>query len=396
MFRGEVILKRLITLIICTLVWNSAFFVPVYAQGENLLQNPGFDGGLSASPNGSVPTGWAIYGDASSDKESLPALTRSAPYSWRLRKEYGVFTGGGYQSLDVQAGATYRFSIYAMIWTCDDPVHACRNETSTFSDTSSGGRVRIGIDPTGGTNPYAATVQWGGFRSPFTWGVFEYLSLDTVATSGRMTVFTYYTADKVMRFHDVFWDDASLVQVSQAPANPGNGENPAPNPQPRNTAVPVVADPVERADGALVHIVQSGQSLWTIAQGYGLSLVALRDLNGLYDSDVIYQGQELIVQAPPQSQTLPTASPSPTATITQIPFSNASPTIIAQNNPTQEAAPTRTITAVRLDNSSDSEESNLRGGVVALAVSVVIIGLGTIGGILYLLAQSLFPRGPQL
>lgn len=378
------------------------------AQGDNLLTNPGFDGGLVAGPGGAVPAGWTMWGGAASDKESLSALTRSAPYSWRFRKEFGTFTGGGYQTVDVQPGGTYRFSIFSMIWTCDDEVFACRNETSTYSDPSSGGRVRIGIDVSGGTNPFASTVQWSGFYTPHTWGSFQYMSIDAIAPGARLTVFTYFTADKAMRFNDVFWDDASLTLV----APPSSGDSPADDApddntdaQPRSTAVPVAVDPIVRSDGSEVHVVESGQSLWAIATAYGVSLDTLRELNDLYDTDTIFAGQEIIVKAAQAEVVAPrsTATPTPTTsspregTASITPFQTLAVTGIAQsfNTTTPTAAPTTATVAVNVNNSPDNDDAAIRGGVVALAIMVIIIAVGVAGGILYIVWQVTFPRTPR-
>lgn len=340
------------------------------AQGANLLNNPGFDAGMT----GAVPTGWTMWGDAESDKESLSALVRSAPYSWRLRKEFGTFTGGGYQTASVQPGATYRFSIYAMIFTCDDGEFVCRNEQGTFSDTTSGGRVRVGIDPTGGTNPYSASVQWSGFRSPFTWGTFEYLSVEAQASGPQITVFTYYTADKGMRIQDAFWDDASLVAIAAPPPT----SVPA-------TAVPVERDPQTQPDGAQVHIVRVGQNLWTIARAYDVSVEDLMRWNQM-TSDIIRPGDQIIVQPAPPATATPAFTAPPPAT--------ASPTIAPSSEATVVAlAPTATqaIVNVSADNGDNTDDDGLfRSGVVAMAVMVVIIGTVTIGGILMIIGMTLF------
>lgn len=384
-----------ITLIIALLLPVAALLPHAHAQGENLLQNPGFDGGLTPISGGAVPTSWTLWGPSSSDKESLSALTHSAPYSWRLRQEYGVFTGGGYQTVAVQAGATYRFSIYAMIWTCNDEQFSCRSETSTFSDTSSGGRVRIGIDPTGGTNPYGANVQWSSFRSPFTWGTFEALSLDARATGSSMTVFTYYTADQVMRWHDVFWDDASLSMIAP-PSGSGSGNNggsqgSSGSSGPAPTAVPVQVNTQTQPDGSLIHIVRSGQSLWTIAQAYGISLDSLRQLNGLTNSDIIFTGQQLTIRPPTIAATaLPAATLTPfvpTSAVTVV----SQPTLVAQN-------PTATIQVVRVgasDDENDEDDNLLKTGAVTLAAVVVIVALLAITGVVVIIGLTVFrpPRG---
>lgn len=63
-------------------------------------------------------------------------------------------------------------------------------------------------------------------------------------------------------------------------------------------AVPVaVATPQE--DGSIVHTVEKGQTLWSIATAYGVSVEQLHEMNGIpVDSVIIYEGQKLYIQTP--------------------------------------------------------------------------------------------------
>jgi len=357
--------------------------VPAQAQ-SNLLQNPGFDGAYTGRGgiSGGVPESWNAWGSfQNSDHENLGVLVHSAPYSWRLRTESGLPTGGGYQTVSVQNGATYRFSIYALIWTCNDEQYQCRDTTHTFSDTSSGGRLRIGIDPTGGTDPYSGNVRWSGFASPFDWGTMTPLSVEATATAGQITVFTYYTADVSMRWHDVFWDDASLVAVS--------GPAPANTSAPQPTAAPVVPNAQTRADGAQVHIVQSGQTLWAISLAYDVPLATLRSLNNLSGS-TIYVGQEIIVKAAPA-----TAVPAATATsaviyVTATPPPTTTPaTQVAQAQTVQPLA-TQALVDVTGDQPSGDDDGGTRTVVLVAAAIIVLGAVAATGGLAGYLAFKIF------
>ncbi len=354
---------------------------PALAQ-SNLLQNPGFDGAYTgrAGISGGVPDGWNAWGSfQNSDHESLSVLVHSAPYSWRLRTESGLPTGGGYQTVTAQNGATYRFSIYALIWTCNDEQYQCRDSTHTFADTSSGGRLRIGIDPTGGSDPYSGSVRWSGFASPFNWGTLTSLSVEATAQAGQVTVFTYYTADVAMRWHDVFWDDASLVAVS-GPA-PANTSAPLP------TAAPVVPNAQTRADGSQVHVVQAGQTLWAISLAYGVPLDTLRALNNLSGS-TIYVGQEIIVCAATVTATpavvyvTATPPPTPLPAVTQVAL-GAYPTPL----------PLATQAAVQVggDQPSGGKGNNSTRIVVLVAAAVIVLGaVAATGGLAGYLAFKIF------
>jgi LysM repeat protein len=104
------------------------------------------------------------------------------------------------------------------------------------------------------------------------------------------------------------------------------------------SSVPQYIIPVKRStarpDGNVVHKVQYGQSLWSIAVTYNTTIDQIRAWNNLGESTEIYDGQILLVQMgatqpPPPTQTLP---PSPTIfPITATPtLSGISPTMTAQ------------------------------------------------------------------
>ena len=70
-------------------------------------------------------------------------------------------------------------------------------------------------------------------------------------------------------------------------------------------------------DGSVLHIVQQGQTLWTIAAVYGVDLAELLSLNGMTQDSLVHPGDSVIVRAGPTAT--PTASPSPTASATAEP-----------------------------------------------------------------------------
>lgn len=128
-----------------------------------------------------------------------------------------------------------------------------------------------------------------------------------VATDGT---WVYYTA--VMGY----------VAGGEAPPDAGSG-----NPGGGAPAPVLVSTP--NADGSIVHIVQSGQTLVGIAQAYGVTLPEIYINNNLNEFSIIYPGDEILIKpassqatATPTLQT-PTAtrtlSPTPTPTYTPSP-----------------------------------------------------------------------------
>lgn len=83
--------------------------------------------------------------------------------------------------------------------------------------------------------------------------------------------------------------------------------------------VPVVKS-TARPDGDVIHKVQYGQTLWSIAIEYGTTIRNIQALNNLGEDLVVYQGQALLVQKaatqPPPETSTPTFLAPVTQTIT--------------------------------------------------------------------------------
>ncbi len=81
-----------------------------------------------------------------------------------------------------------------------------------------------------------------------------------------------------------------------------------------------------RPDGDVIHTVQYGQTLWSIAIEYGTTIKNIQALNNLGEDLVVYQGQALLVQkaATQPAPDLPSATIPPPATQTIIPLSPTS------------------------------------------------------------------------
>ena len=56
----------------------------------------------------------------------------------------------------------------------------------------------------------------------------------------------------------------------------------------------VIATPA--TDGSVTHTVQSGQSLWSIATTYGVTIESIRSLNNIQNVDLIYINQKLLIK----------------------------------------------------------------------------------------------------
>jgi LysM repeat protein len=135
-------------------------------------------------------------------------------------------------------------------------------------------------------------------------------------------------------------------------------------------------------DGAFIHEVQAGQSLYSIVEAYGITLDELLALNNLTQNSVLQPGDLLIIrEAPPATPTLentttPTQLPvtptrRPTRTSTTPP--QASPTL--EKTATPQVASTRAPLAVE--------------NIMEEVLPVVILVLAVAGGVLVLIGSAL-------
>ena len=97
------------------------------------------------------------------------------------------------------------------------------------------------------------------------------------------------------------------VQGQSAPVNPAPQSSSVVNAAPAPTALP-------RPDGAVVHVVKAGDTVFGLALQYNVPMDQILQLNGLTKDSFIHIGQELVISAPPAGSTPASAAPEPTAT----------------------------------------------------------------------------------
>jgi hypothetical protein len=113
---------------------------------------------------------------------------------------------GFYQQVDgLPVGSTATFSAYAHAWSCgnDDDAYSC-GDPWAFN-------FRVGIDPTGGTDPWGESVIW--CEPAYIYDVYERVGRveATVGEEGTITVFLRSTAKWQAKHNDAYWDAAELV-----------------------------------------------------------------------------------------------------------------------------------------------------------------------------------------
>ena len=221
---------------------------PAEAQ-NNLLANPDFEGqfstftpnpAISDCPHGPCTTaqmapGWLPWWVSQLEEHKdtdeswinrMPEFKRAeAPFMNRVHsgesaQQYFTFwsshTAGIWQKVNVPNGVNLRFTIYGQAWSThdDDPV----------SNTPTAVNMKIGIDPTGGTNWASPDVVWSAAQNPY--DAYFPFSVDARSRSSVITVFTYSYQNEPRKHNDIYWDDASLTVIGGAP--------PPPTQQPQN------------------------------------------------------------------------------------------------------------------------------------------------------------------
>jgi LysM repeat protein len=305
--------------------------------GGNLLTNPGFESGTGTT--GTIQTAnWVTWyvniarpADGSLNYAYMPkwnqeSINRGAASqfiyagnsSQRVINNWDPWYGGVYQVVTAPAKKAVRFTAYVQVWTQSGDWPAASDGAAST--------VRVGIDPTGGTNAQASTVVWSGGVNPQ--GGWQVLSVDaTVGSGGKATVFISADFRGVSRKNlAAFFDETSLVQIS--------GIKPTATPTPAFNYSVVTTYTVQEGDSLSViaqrfgvpfndflrvngfkmtslivpgqivqipssayptYIVQKGDSLGKLARKFNVSYSALIKVNKIVDPNLIYVGQRLII-----------------------------------------------------------------------------------------------------
>ncbi|MBC7811791.1 MAG: LysM peptidoglycan-binding domain-containing protein [Burkholderiales bacterium] len=278
-----------------------SFSLPITTSAQdNLLTNGNLEEPYSGRGRAdlNIPNGWNIWVASSPQTEVWMNLTpagfphRTAPelrngVSLNLSKGFGTFTIAIYQQVSVPEGSNVTGSAFAWIHTCGDP----GEEPTEGCDSSAGanGRMRVGIDPNGGTDPNDSDIIWSSFVQPLDdWGQ---ASVGATATGGTVTLFIYSTQDAPRAFNNLYLDEASLTI-----GGTGGGTAQA---TPVPTAipfVPFVSPQDEEDDGSILHTVRPGDTIDSIAFAYGVTRTQILELNGISDGRIIQIGQELQIR----------------------------------------------------------------------------------------------------
>jgi uncharacterized protein YkwD len=137
--------------------------------------------------------------------------------------------------------------------------------------------------------------------------------------------------------------------------------------------IPVTkADP--QPDGSIVHIIRTGQTLWTLAAVYEVPLQQILELNNFNESQIVHPGDEVIVAGAGSAPTVaptedPEATEEPTATTEPTQAPTVAPTLqqLAQIEPTDEL-----LAQAPAVSDDDAEQQN---STVTLVVGIALFSI---------------------
>ena len=161
------------------------------------------------------------------------------------------------------------------------------------------------------------------------------------------------------------WNSASGSGEADQPAGSSN-------PQPAAPLVVEYATATPNPDGAIVHIVQEGQTLTGIAKVYEIEIGELLELNDLTMEAVILIGDSILVRP---------ADPTPTFSPTRIP-----PSATAPETATPAATAIATTAEIERTPSPPAGESDSSPGILEDldTPTLIIVGIAVVGVILIL------------
>ncbi len=308
---------------------------PAAAQeqvGPNLLQNAGFEEGhfnQDGIAEITVPNGWRMHwsnnelifgGEWPTARPETVVWNASGgiPEGEEIFWRDGIFTMKVFKSWTpmwaamsqdvggLEVGRKYRLVTPIFIDIFEE-IDGGRKIIPTRKDT---GRVRLGASPVGANWRDENAIAYSGWWTaetvdPF-YQAFPTFVYDFVATQPNMTIWIEMASTYPYPNNGFFYDLPGLYALNETapvaapPAAAGGGAPVAAAPaQP----LPTLAPPEPREDGSIVHVVQSGESLWGIAIQYA-SIVGrtpedtLPYLQELNNSPVfINPGDELLIMA---------------------------------------------------------------------------------------------------
>ncbi len=299
----------------------------------------------------------AVFAQGSSASELIDAVNAlRASQGLPLLRTNSILMG------TAQAQSTYQSDNNSL--TDTGPGGTLPRERALAAGYGGGATVFLSENVLGGNNLTATQTVQAWASDTLHWNTMMGANYQDVGAGvAAVGEYVYYTLDVGYVAGSAPLDPAPSQAATLDPSNP--------TPVPLPTMLLSTPNP----DGSIVHIVQYGDTLLTIAKAYGVQVDDIRALNGMAaGSTNIYEGQKLIIRASnPPTET-------PTITDTPLPFTGTpTPTLSPRTpTPTRTPAPTLTPTPRPLIPGLASLPSGRRMAGIALIV-ICVAGLAFVG-----------------
>jgi LysM repeat protein len=160
----------------------------------------------------------------------------------------------------------------------------------------------VGAGYGGGAKVYLSENIYGGNNATpqiaVNWWQGDALHLNTIINSAAQDVGAGVATGGSVVYYTL---DVGYISGSAGSGNPPQATFPAgQNPPPTNGPIALIAQPIKAAtasaDGSIIHVVQPGQALWSIAAVYKIPLADLLAQNGMTSNPVIHPGDKIVVR----------------------------------------------------------------------------------------------------
>jgi hypothetical protein len=207
---------------------------------------------------------------------AYPERTHSGQNAQQYHTVHQSHHGGVWRRFEVEPGTVIEVHAWGTAWsTQGDDAHAY--------DPSQNVRMRIGVDPNGGSNPSGAAVAWGDpANPPNKWQEIPPVTV-TAGGTGRVSVFLSSNPHYPLKHNDIYWDDVYALKVGTAPNLPdgnagedGNGDGggvQAAAAQAEPPPDPVLEGMVEGED-VTTYPGRGGDARWLWVPAFGLTVGA--------------------------------------------------------------------------------------------------------------------------
>ena len=298
--------------IFITVVLASAFvFATSVAAPQlqtNLLTNATFESGFGADGVASGWLKWVVSGSPTYKQITSSVDVKRVSEGASAQQIEGAdiaYVAGLQQTVaGLTTGKTYKFSVYGHAW-------ATTGDDSNVSTDTINLRVGVGSGSTYAADP---NIKWSAVYS-YT-NSYGLMTVEFVATDTTATVFTWAEASAARKHNDVYWDNATFVEVSTTTATDESvavSTEVISATQDVSVLVAPTDFPMPTPDdtGQVIYYVKPNDNLVhiaTIACGETIEcLEKIRTLNPGLVGDIIYPGQKLIIG---EAQTLNTGEDS--------------------------------------------------------------------------------------